>query len=503
VTMLGHDSIARLVRCGMVVGALSLGGCSLFIDDSSNQCRTDSDCERFGNHPICSAGICISSGLGPPGCFFGQPQTPDQFANACSTADCEAYDNCAQAHLCGSALPATVDPPNLGTTPPPVNQPAKPTTMCRDASRANLIFVTGSTNLPPLLQAVAPLLAQNDPPYTVVFQPQTSCKGAGSMFEVDATKHTVFDGIGGNGNWAFYFDANGTKNYCLLGDSPGEVVDVGESDIYAQTCGYTPTLNIADYVGPVQAITFVVPAASPQRSISAEAAHLVFGLGGAMGAVPPWTDPKLFFIRAAGTGTIQLSSKAIDVLPGKWWGIDRLSADNVRDSMEGIDPNSAEKAIGVISSDFADKARNNLRVLSFQGVGQNCGYLPDSNATSLDKVNVRDGHYPIWGPIHLYAQTTNGVPSDAAKALVTRFSVPRLEQQLLAAIVNSGYIPACAMRVKRDQEMGPLASFQPELGCGCFFESIVNGRSNCATCKTSADCPSTRNACNYGFCEQQ
>ena len=211
----------------------------------------------------------------------------------------------------------------------------------------------------------------------------------------------------------------------------------------------------------------------------------------------------MYFVRSSGTGTIQLVSKAINVPPTGWWGIDRLSADNLRDSMEVVDPNVAEKAIGVLSSDFADRARANLRTLYFQGAGQNCGYLPDSSATSYDKGNVRDGHYPIWGPIHLYTATTNGVPSAAADALVRRFSVPRLDQKLLEAVVGSGYIPNCAMRVKRDQEMGPLMSYQPQFGCGCFYDSRVNGRSSCQACAGPADCPASRPACNYGFCEVQ
>ena len=169
--------------------------------------------------------------------------------------------------------------------------------------------------------------------------------------------------------------------------------------------------------------------------------------------------------------------------------------------MEGVDPAAAEKAIGVLSSDFADEARINLRILSFQSFGQKCGYLPDSSATSYDKNNVRDGHYPIWGPIHLYAPTTNGVPSPAADALVTRFAVPRLDQTLLEAIVKAGYIPACAMRVRRDQEMGPLVSYQPPFGCGCYFDKLVGAPSNCTACVTANDCPTGRDSCNYGFCE--
>jgi ABC-type phosphate transport system substrate-binding protein len=474
------------------------GGCSLLVD-RGQQCSVDGDCAAFAGHPLCRAGVCVPSGLGPPGCFYGTPQSQTEYANACTAAQCVGFDNCGRLDLCASgALPeALVAPSNLGAVPPVVNAQPAPTIPCADPSRPNLIYATGSTNFPPLLQAVAPLLAQSDPPFTVVYQPQTSCRGAGAMFEADPARRIIKDAPN---NWAFFFDAQGNRHGCLL-HPEGDLVDIGESDVFARTCGYEGAAGIGDYPGPIQAITFVVPAASSQRAISAEAAHFLFGAGGNRGAVAPWTDPRLYFVRSAGTGTIQLASRAIGVPASAWWGIDRLSSDNLRDSMEGVDPGSAEQAIGVLSSDFADRARANLRVLAFQGAGQSCGYLPDSSPTSFDKANVRDGHYPIWGPIHLYAATPNGVPSPAADALVTRFAVPRLEPQLLDAIVGSGYIPACAMHVKRDQEMGPLASFQPQLGCGCYFESKVNGRSSCTPCGGPGDCPSSHPACNYGFCE--
>src|SRR5262249_26772931 len=159
-------------------------------------------------------------------------------------------------------------------------------------------------------------------------------------------------------------------------------------------------------------------------SISAAAAHILFGEGGSNGLVPPWSDPRLFFIRSAGNADIQLPAHAINVPPTQWWGIDRLSSDNLRDSMEGIDPTTAEKAIGVLSPTFADRARSNLRELAFEADQQICGFLPDSTPTSFDKRNVRDGHYSIWGPLHLFAAITNGVPSPAASALVTRFVAP-------------------------------------------------------------------------------
>jgi hypothetical protein len=484
------------------IGCLALSACSLVIDDRDEQCRTDADCAGFANRPVCRRNICVDSGLGPPGCFPGTPSTAAQFGNACTTAKCVAFDDCRRLSKCGpdpSIAESLVPPVSLGAVPALVNPQPTPAINCADASRPNIIYVTGSTNFPPLAKAVQPLLSAREPPYTLVFQPQTSCRGAGTMFDSDRTRRIIRDMPN---NWAFFYDDNGVKQYCKLSPE-GNTVDVGQSDVYARTCGYDPIPGIADYTGPIQAITFVVPAASTQHAISAQAAHIVFGAGGNNGAVPPWTDPRLFFVRSPGTGTIQLTSRAINVPPTAWWGIDRLSSDNLRDSMQGIDPAAAELAIGVLSSDFADQARANLRILSFQAAGQTCGYLPDSTPTSFDKANVRDGHYPIWGPIHLYAPTVNGVPSSAADALVTRFSVPRLEQRLIEAIITAGYIPACAMRVRRDQEMGPMVSFQPQFGCGCFFDSRVNGRSTCQPCGGPGDCPAAQPACNYGYCEIQ
>ena len=477
------------------------GGCTFLLDCSGQQCATDADCAQFGTHPYCIKGVCTPSGLGPDGCYDGVPSTAAQFANACSAATCQPFDNCKRAGECGvdAGAPPLTTPGALGAVPPPVNTETAPTINCVDPSRPNLIFVTGSTNFPPLLKAVAPLLAAGSPAYQTVFLPQTSCKGAAAVFDPDVTKHVIKDTVG---NWAYLVNPDGSTTYCLLG-ADGATIDVGESDVFAETCGYNPTDGIADYDGPIQAITFVVPSASSQRVISAEAAHIIFGSGGDNGRITPWDDPTLYFIRSSGTGTIQLPARAIGVPATGWWGIDRLSADNLTASLEGIDPTSAEKAIGVLSSDFADRSRANLRELMFQEYGQACGYLPDSSDATYDKANIRDGHYPIWGPIHLFTSNANSVPSEAAGALVTQFAVPRLAQGLLDAIIAAGYVPQCGMKVQRSEEMGPLASYQPQFGCGCYYDAKVNGKSSCTPCKGPGDCPSATPACNYGYCEVQ
>ncbi len=393
-------------------------GCSLAVDEDVIQCDVDSDCEKFDGHPVCENHVCVASGLGPPGCFFGEPTTQDEFASRCTTSQFWQFDNCARLGACSApALDAimtkSATPVSQGTIPPPVNNQPTPTVNCVDV-HPNQIYITGSTNLAPLIKAVQPLLYDGSPSYVAVFAPQTSCRGAGAILDPDPQKHLIKNVAN---NYAFYYDTTGAQKFCLL-DAAGTAVDVGESDIQASLCGYTQGVpNTADYLGPVLTISMVVPSGSKQNAISAEAAHLVFGAGGDNNRAAPWTDAKYYFTRSSGTGTVQLVSKAIGIDPNMWWGIDRLSAPNLVASMQAIDPLVSESVIGVLSADFADRARSNLRQLAFQQRGQKYGYLPDSSPQVSDKANVRDGHYPIWGAIHFYANTTAGVPSQAASAL--------------------------------------------------------------------------------------
>src|SRR5207342_3693796 len=88
---------------------------------------------------------------------------------------------------------------------------------------------------------------------------------------------------------------------CTLADNP---VDIGVSDVYASSCPGGESLmdGVKDYLGPVQAMTFVVPTASTQTIISAEAAYLVYGFGNDSQA-SPWTDDTKIEQRSATSGT--------------------------------------------------------------------------------------------------------------------------------------------------------------------------------------------------------
>ncbi len=105
-------------RClGLTMAALIMASaaCSVLLDHNAAQCQTDGDCARFGEHPTCQGGVCVSSGLGPEGCFYGTPQSQADFENQCSTAACVPFDSCGRMGLCDGA-----SDPDAALVPPPV-----------------------------------------------------------------------------------------------------------------------------------------------------------------------------------------------------------------------------------------------------------------------------------------------------------------------------------------------------------------------------------------------
>jgi hypothetical protein len=515
----------------VAVLVLTSAACTAIFNPSALQCTVDADCDRFSGHPHCKAGVCVASGLGPAGCFEGPAAQQGDFLNRCSTAQCFAFDDCHRLDVCGTeaSLDAALVPPPApdgGTPVAPAASSAHgdgatdtgaaagaigavdgggPLPSCVDAAsgRTQVVVLSGSSNFPPLLAKLAPLVVASG--YTPIYQVTSSCAGVASMF---GTTRVLSDPApGSSGKPAQYFQSDGTAVPCSLGPA-GLPVDVGESDIFSSTCaGYGPPGgDVAEYLGPVQAMLFVAPGASSQQVISAAAARGVFGMGGDEGRVAPWTNPILYFVRNQNTGTQQMIGKAIAVPPGAFWGIDRGTAAAVDADLRVIsDPATANQAIGIISADYYDADRANLRALAFKAEGQGCGYLPDSTPFKRDKANVRDGHYPIWGPIHFFARVQNGLPSSpAAAAFVSVVSVPNLPKELLDAFIASSLVPDCAMTVERATELGPVTAYAPPFGCGCYFEAAVGDApsAECTKCATAGDCADpARPACNLGFCE--
>jgi hypothetical protein len=504
------DRIRRWSPAMSAGAVLCLAACTLLLDRTSTQCRSDADCTKFEGHSFCHGGWCVASGLGPPDCFYGTPQQQQDFLNQCSTAECLLFDNCMRLQLCGAAAstPPPVAPPPLDSSAPPpsaggADAGAMPNCVDPISGRTQVVYLTGSSNFPPLLAKLAPIVIAAGGP-TPVFQITNSCTGVKSIFSAVQAAHFIHDPPVGSSaaKYAAYFGPDGNQVPCILG-AVGASVDIGESDIFSSTCPGSPMVDntVNESLGPNQAMAFVVPGASGQTAISEEAAREVFGLGGNNGLAGPWIDPARYFVRNANTGTQQMIGHAIGVSADQFWGIDQGTASSVDQGLKVLNGPEAEQAIGIISVDWYDNDRKNLKALAYKAKDQACAYLPDSTPDSTDKRNVRDGHYPIWGPIHFF--TANPLPA-AAGAFLSIVAVPKVNTAVLDAFIAASLIPTCAMMVQRDSELGSITPYSPPFQCGCYFESKNAAPGvDCMPCKTASDCPAARPACNLNFCEVQ
>jgi hypothetical protein len=325
------------------------------------------------------------------------------------------------------------------------------------------------------------------------------------------------------------FDATGTATAtgCAL-DPTGQAVDIGAADVWPSTCGLTPASDVKEFHGPVQSMNFVVPTGSTANSISYEAAYMILGFGGTNDSNPnpitPWTDSSTYEVRVNTSGTLQMigATVGVDGVTHAWHGNANASGGAVVTQIAAdVSNGKTQQTIGILSSGDADKAANlpNIKKLAFQYKGQSCGYTVDSDSTTQhDKRNVRDGHYYIWGPMHLLAHVdSNGVPTNPdVKTIIDIVSgktPPPSSLDLIQVEAKASVVPDCAMRVYRDSEAGALSSYMPASSCSCKWETEANGQpAECKTCTVDTDCPagtSTQDGpipagggkCNYGFCE--
>jgi hypothetical protein len=217
------------------------------------------------------------------------------------------------------------------------------------------------------------------------------------------------------------------------------------------------------------------------------------------------------FMRDQTSGTQSMIAAAIGVPPAKWAGTTVVP--NSSPGMFGMVADSLmpEATIGIVASDIADgnvvdpsnmmtkAGRTVLKILAYQHYKQDCAWLPDSSSTSFDKKNVRDGHYPIWGPIHFYTKVTGMVPTNAAVASFLGYfpipatTAPPAGVNMLALASGAHTVPSCAMHVQRSTEVGPVSAFKPSAACDCYFEFVANGSTTCTTCTMANDPKCTGN----------
>lgn len=476
------------------------------------------------------------------GCYSCEPTDIVTLENACSDATCIQFDNSVRLPLAPEgklpALPAPGVGGSAGTagsggTSGSAGSAGSAGTggsagssgvgfSCESLRETGtVIYVSGSTAAKPFLEKIAQQLSIQEKKVFVVYDALGSCAGVDTI--VNGT--LLRTGAAPLPASATYWESSAsTGKPC---DLPVEGVrsDLGISDVFAQSCpGFELTslesLKIRDAHGPIQTMTFAVPSNSAYHQISQQAAYLVFGFGkdgqvlDPSGAQPIWNDETALLQRSSSSGTQAMLAAAIGVPPGRWKGKANKSSDDVAAALQAAAKNqaAANAAIGILGADYIDSRalRAQIRPLAFQDTHQACAVTPDSTETSKDKRNVRDGHYPIWGPLHLlYKIDAKGEPESSEIRQPLLDMVGYLSGtkplpngvSLFDVYAQSGLIPECAMRVSRQQDGGAILPFRPASPCSCLFDVRTTGSTDCETCTVQGDCKAGQ-SCSQGYCEQ-
>ncbi|HEY5937221.1 MAG TPA: hypothetical protein VIU61_21375 [Kofleriaceae bacterium] len=281
----------------------------------------------------------------------------------------------------------------------------------------------------------------------------------------------------------------------------GVVPDIANSAVFNSICTQDPppaTVRLTE--GPKQAYVMAVPESQTEhKAITFEEAYFTFGFGAA-GMINPWMNESQMFIRTITKSTLLAWAANISVPGDKWKGMRFDGSPMVVAAVEAGPP----EAIGILGQEVYDSRRATLNILAFRSRGQYAAYYPDSDATSFDKKNVRDGHYTVWSPT-IWMDTVDGAgaPVSARARYVVdliagRSVIPAQNFDMTKIVADVGLVPDCAMGVKREYEGGPLSLYQPAESCVCKFESLV-ASSSCATCDGTTPCAT--GTCRAGFCE--
>jgi len=289
---------------------------------------------------------------------------------------------------------------------------------------------------------------------------------------------------------------------------PGGAVvpDIINSAVFVSICDQTPLPDfIASDEGAAQAYVLAVPKASSTTAITAEEMYFLFGWGGDMAGVTPFSDPTEVYIRLTTASTLLAWAANTGVLPAtKVKGTVKLKSNDVVNALKtASDP---QKAIGILGDEVYDQNRATLNVLAYKSFHQYHAYWPDSTPSSMDKQNIRDGHYTVWSPtVYMYyvdPGTKAPVKADAkyvVDLIANKAVTPAPPFDSAEFVVDVGLVPLCAMKVTRDFEGGDLRPYDPPEPCGCFFDAHVGNTPSCAVC--DANTPCATGVCRHGYCE--
>jgi hypothetical protein len=393
---------------------------------------------------------------------------------------------------------------------------------------SSVLYVAGpSTNegsgVLPLVQVVASALSAWS---SFIYQPAPPCSAIQALAS-NTPGNTA----------ALYLDPAGGTTACT---ADAAAPDLAVSDIFPGTCvanSGVPALTATeqDFLGPVQTSTFVTPTSSSEKVISADAAYVVFGFGASNYVVSPWSDPASIFVPNPLSGPLNVIGATLGLSPTEWVGAANSTLTNTSNLTKALKADATPSAaIGILPGTVASQTTG-IRVLAYQHSSQQCGFLPDSDSTHFDKINVRQGRYELWGPTHFIVRVdsagtvldSTGQPSAVLLAGLDALAAsgpsalqtspgtdsgvypegdagkPAIDPAMfIQSVAVASFIPWCAMQVLRASDGAAEASYQPPGPCDCYFESNVGATTSlCPTCASNTDCTGIATVCRYGYCE--
>ena len=373
------------------------------------------------------------------------------------------------------------------------------------SSLPNPVYVAGSIAAGPLVKPVAQSLTRDDAvKLTLVWQLKNSCSAVESLAR-DTMPASCAVGACITGKAQFWtIDPRDLQpGECDL-EVKGTKLDLAISDVAPAMCpglSGTMTTGLLDTLGPISAYGIVMSAKAGESAIQAEEAHFVFGAGKSAGVLPWQNDSVITLLGDNNAGQL-LTGQQIKLPPGRWKGVSAATADDVMSTVSG-DPASG---IGILPTTLTDPVRAQVKVLAFQAIKQHGAFYPDRKATTFEKQNVRDGHYPLWGYMHLL-QRPDPVnpakplsPNGARVAGILQGATPVAGKDPVVLQVQAGFIPQCAMKVARTSDSAPLAPVAITESCNCWFEkNVQSGTLGCTPCADGKTCASGK--CRRYLCE--
>jgi hypothetical protein len=423
------------------------------------------------------------------------------------------------------AVPPTADGGSDVSAPPP---------SC-ESLPGTIVYIESADTQEALLDAVGREM-RDKANVTLVFLLTGSCQvtpdiyGGGSGSLTATTSMLYIPSTAENATWT----PADPENTCTL--SAAHTPDLGIAALFPSSCAGFATppagTTIAQYIGPTQAYTFIVPTEEyngGQTSISAEEAYYVFGDGANNGITPTeWNLPNEYYLRPGTKSTLVSTARNIGLTPAQMTDVlaDGGTADGrnlvassgaCESDVKAAGTSNQAQAIGILGDEVYDSDRTQVSILAFKTFGQNSAYFPDSTATAYDKQNIRDGHYTLWSPDVYLAPSSNGVPTNATVQYLLDVILgnPGVTPpdggaaiDALSITAGVGLTPSCAMQVTRTADGAPVTPHMPAAPCTCKFLSDLSTKgvtlpTSCTKCTTSADCGDAAGVlgCFNGYCE--